>query len=161
MKIRPIIYAFLPGIGNGTRFRICIRLHEILRKHNSAFLGECLKAHMQKKYGCEISKGAIISPKALFMHTVGVVIGEGAIIEDNVTIYSSVVLGKKNVSSESDYPLIKKGSILYAGCKILGGIVLEENTIVGAGSIVLNSCIPGGGIYVGTPARRIEARNGD
>ena len=89
MKIRPIVYAFLPGIENGTRFRICIRLHEIFRKHNSLFLGECLKAYLQKKYGCEISRGAVVSPKALFMHTVGVVIGEGAIVEENVTIYSS------------------------------------------------------------------------
>ena len=161
MKIKSIIYAFLPGIGNGTRFRIYIRLHEMLRKCNSVFLGECLKAHLQSSYGCELSRRAVISPKALFMHTVGVVIGEGVVVEDKVTIYSGVVLGRKNLAIDDDYPIIRKGSILCAGCKVLGKIVVEEDTVIGAGAVVTSSCIPRGGTYVGIPERRLEIRNGE
>jgi len=155
MKINQIIYAFLPGIGMGTRFRICIRLHEFFRKNNMEFLNCCLKAYMQKKYGCEISCHASISPSSIFMHTVGVVIGEGVIVEEKVTIFSGVVLGRKNIAINDDYPIIKKGSTLCAGCKVLGKIVVEADTIIGANAVVTSSCLPGGGTYVGIPAHRL------
>lgn len=90
------------------------------------------------------------------MHTVGIVIGDGVIIEDQVKIYSNVVLGRRKFEIEDDYPIIKKGTTLYAGCKVLGKIVVEEDTTIGAGAIVTKSCTPKGGVYVGAPAKRVE-----
>ena len=77
------------------------------------FLGKCLKHHFLSKYGCELGVTAEISPKTQFMHTTGVVIGDGCLVEEGVKIYSSVVLGRKNIQSEDDYPKILKNAILH------------------------------------------------
>ncbi len=142
MRLKSIVYAFIPGLGRGIRFRICMSLHELFRKYKWVFFGEMLKEFLLSNYGCEISINAKISPKAVFMHTVGIVIGEGCVIEEKVVLYSGVVLGRKNIYREDDYPVIKKGSILGTGAKVLGKIVVEQNTVIGAGAVVIESCTP-------------------
>lgn len=88
------------------------------------------------------------------MHTVGVVIGEGCIIEDGVIIYSNVVLGRKNIYVDS-YPYIKKNVTLCTGVCVLGDVTIGENCVIGAKSLVLQNC-DSNSIYVGSPCKKIK-----
>ena len=154
MNIQAVMQALIPWAGAGARFRFYLRLREFYRKHHMHFLASCLKSHLQYKYGCEIAVNAAISSKASFMHTVGIVIGEGVIVESGVTIYSNVCLGRKNICDEDDYPTVKRGALLSTGCSVLGKVIVEENAVIGAHSLVLSDCIRDG-VYVGVPARII------
>lgn len=153
-RLCTVIEMLIPYYGKGVRFRVLLRIREICRKKNLYFLGVCIKGYLQNHYGCEISINATISPKAQFIHTVGVVIGEGSIIEDGVIIYSGVVLGRKDIKVEA-YPHIKSNSILCTGACLLGGITVGDNCVIGAKSLVLRDCAPNS-TYVGCPAINIS-----
>ena len=148
-----MIQMLLPYYGKGARFRALLRLRIICQKFNLHFIAVCIKGYLQNHYGCEISINAIISTRAQFMHTVGVVIGEGSVIEDGVKIYSGVVLGRKDIGVEA-YPYIKKNAILCTGACLLGGITVGENCIIGAKSLVLYDCSHDS-TYVGIPAKKV------
>lgn len=152
--INMALIALIPYYGKGARLRLFLRLREFFRKHHLTFWGECLKSFIQTHYGMELSCGAKISPKVKFMHTVGVVIGDGVVIHDGVTIYSGVTLGRKDINKE-EYPIIGENSVLCTNCTILGGIIIDKNTIVGANSLVINDLI-GGGTFAGTPAHKLS-----
>lgn len=154
MKLNSILQALVPYYGAGARLRFYLRLREFYRKHNMMFLAQCLKSHMQYKYGCEISVNACISPAIDFMHTVGVVVGDGVVIKPGVTIYSGVVIGRKDIHSP-EYPTIQEGALLCTGCTILGNVIIGSKAVIGANSLVLSDCEPGG-VYVGSPAIRIK-----
>ena len=87
------------------------------------------------------------------MHTVGVVIGEGCVIEDGVIIYSDVVLGRKDIKIDA-YPYIKKNTILCTGACVLGGVIVGENCVIGAKSLILKDCIPNS-TYIGCPGQKL------
>lgn len=153
-KIRSAIDAMIPWYGAGARFRLLLRLREFCRIHNLLLLGKCVKAHLQYKYGCELSVGASISPKASFMHTVGVVIGDGAVVSEGVIIYSGVVLGRKNIDQNS-YPTIGRNAVLCTGATILGDVQVGEEAVIGAKALVLEDVRPGETI-VGIPGEPIK-----
>ncbi len=148
------IQALIPYYGKGVRFRIMLRLRRFCQIYNLSFLALCIKGYLQNHYGCEISVNAIISTKVQFMHTVGVVIGEGVIIEDGVIVYSNVVLGRKDINVES-YPYIKKNATLCTGACVLGDVTIGENCVIGAKSLVLENC-DSNSIYVGSPCKKIK-----
>ncbi len=153
--MKPIIEACIPYYGYGVRFRILLRLREYFRIHRLFGLAQFVKGILLHKYGCEISVNAIVSPQAVFMHYVGIVIGEGCIVEKGVIIYSGVVLGRKDIKKEDDYPVIKSGSVLCTGCTVLGNVMVGNNSIVAAKSLVLTNTEPHS-TYAGIPARRIK-----
>lgn len=147
------IQALIPYYGKGVRFRIMLRLRRFCQIYNLSFLALCIKGYLQNHYGCEISVNAIISTKVQFMHTVGVVIGEGCVIEDGVIIYSDVVLGRKDIKIDA-YPYIKKNTILCTGACVLGGVIVGENCVIGAKSLILKDCIPNS-TYIGCPGQKL------
>lgn len=147
-----IVQVLIPYYGKGARFRVLLRLRLLCQKYNLYFLALCIKGYLQNHCGCEISINAIISPKVQFMHTVGVVIGEGCVIEDGVIIYSGVVWGRKNIRVEA-YPYVKKNAILCTGACVLGGITVGENCVIGAKSLVTKDC-DSGAVYIGCPAKK-------
>ena len=151
-----ILKALIPLYGDAYRFRALLRLREICRKKNITWLAICIKNYFLHKFGCELSIYAEISPRALFMHTTGVVIGEGMVIEEGVKIYSGVVCGRKDINNVNDYPIIKKNAILGTGCKVLGKVEVGQNCIIGANSVVMTST--DSGTWCGAPARKVIRR---
>ena len=93
-------------------------------------------------------------------HATGVVIGETAVVEDDVSIMQDVTLGGTGKESGDRHPKIRRGVLLSLGAKILGNIEIGEYSRVGAGSVVLKS-VPPGCTAVGVPAKLVNCAGGE
>jgi serine O-acetyltransferase len=102
--------------------------------------------------GIEIHPGAKIGKRLFIDHGAGVVIGETADIEDDVTMYQGVVLGGLSLEKKKRHPTVKCEVVIGAGAIILGPITIGECAKIGANSVVLRDVKPFTTV-VGTPAR--------
>lgn len=100
----------------------------------------------------EIHPGAKIGKRVFIDHGVGVVIGETAVIGDDVTIYQGVTLGGTGAERGKRHPTIGKGVVIGAEAIILGNIIIGENARIGAGAVVTKP-VPADSTVVGNPAR--------
>jgi len=108
-------------------------------------------------FGLEITPRCEVGPGVFFAHTSGSVIGATR-IGSNVTIFAGVNLGAKQLDMGFDpalRPEIGNNVMIGTGCKVLGGIRIGDNAILGANSVVLRSVEPNTTV-AGTPARKIE-----
>ena len=90
-------------------------------------------------------------------HGTGLVIGETAVVEDEVSMLQGVTLGGTGKQSGDRHPKVRRGVLIGAGAKVLGNIEVGEGAKVGAGSIVLHDVAPHTTV-VGVPARAVGAR---
>ena len=107
--------------------------------------------------GIEIHPEANIGKNFFIDHGTGVVIGQTAVIEDNVTIYHGVTLGGVGKVGEVNgkrHPTLKEGAIVGAGAQVLGDIIIGAHAKIGSNSVV-TSDIPDGTTAIGIPARVI------
>ncbi|WP_193211030.1 serine O-acetyltransferase [Luteolibacter marinus] len=93
-------------------------------------------------FGVDIHPAARIGCGILLDHATSFVVGETAIIEDNVSILHEVTLGGTGKQSGDRHPIVRSGVLLGAGAKILGRVEIGEGAKVGAGSVVLNDVEP-------------------
>jgi serine O-acetyltransferase len=93
-------------------------------------------------------------------HGTGIVIGETAVVDDDVSIMQDVTLGGTGKERGDRHPKVRRGVLLSMGAKILGNIEIGEYSRVGASSVVLKS-IPPGCTAVGVPAKLVNCKNGD
>src|SRR5699024_2791770 len=97
--------------------------------------------------------------KGLFIdHGMGVVIGETAVIGDNVTIYQGVTLGGTGKEKGKRHPTIEDNVMISVGAKVLGSFTVGENSKIGAGSVVLSQ-VPPNSTVVGVPGRVVKRNN--
>jgi serine O-acetyltransferase len=95
-------------------------------------------AHISRMLtGIEIHPKAKIGKNLFIDHGFGVVIGETAVIGDNVTIYQGVTLGGRSLTKNKRHPTIKNDVIIGAGAKILGPITIGEGAKIGVGAIII------------------------
>lgn len=107
--------------------------------------------------GIEIHPAAKIAGGVFIDHGAGVVIGETAEIEEGVVIYQNVTLGGTGKEKGKRHPTIKKGAIISAGAKVLGGFTVGEYAKIGAGAVVLKE-VPSYATVVGVPGRVVRIR---
>ncbi len=100
--------------------------------------------------GIEIHPAAKIAGGVFIDHGAGVVIGETAEIEEGVVIYQGVTLGGTGKEKGKRHPTIKKGAMISAGAKVLGGFTVGEYAKIGAGAVVLKE-VPPYATVVGVP----------
>ena len=93
-------------------------------------------------------------------HATGIVIGETAVVEDDVSIMQDVTLGGTGKEGGDRHPKIRRGVLLSLGAKILGNIEIGEYSRVGAGSVVLKP-VPPGCTAVGVPAKLVNCDCGE
>ena len=105
--------------------------------------------------GIEIHPAAKIAGGVFIDHGAGVVIGETAEVEEGVVIYQGVTLGGTGKAQGKRHPTIKKGAIISAGAKILGGFTVGEYAKIGAGSVVLKE-VPPYATVVGVPGKIVR-----
>lgn len=105
--------------------------------------------------GIEIHPAAKIAGGVFIDHGVGVVIGETAEIEEGVVIYQGVTLGGTGKEKGKRHPTIKKGVMISAGAKVLGGFTVGEYAKIGAGAVVLKE-VPPYATVVGVPGNVVR-----
>jgi serine O-acetyltransferase len=110
-----------------------------------------LQHSISTHFAVDIHPAARIGSGILIDHATGLVIGETAVIEDNVSIMQSVTLGGTGKDSGDRHPKIRKGVLLGPGAKILGNIEIGQGSMVAASSVVLKS-VPSHSIVAGVPA---------
>jgi serine O-acetyltransferase len=110
-----------------------------------------LKNRQLVRYGCDISYQAVIGKNISFPHPIGIVVGVGSVIEDNVMIWQNVTLGSKGAETKV-YPYIKSNVKIFSGAQILGSVTVGENSRIGAFSLVLKD-VPANSTAVGIPAQ--------
>lgn len=98
-------------------------------------------AYQGRKSGIEIHPGAIIGKGLFIDHGTGVVIGETAIIGDDVTLFHGVTLGGMSTNRVKRHPTLEDNVLVGAGTKILGDVIVGENTKIGC-NLVLKKDIP-------------------
>jgi serine O-acetyltransferase len=112
-----------------------------------------------KAYNVDIHPAACIG-KGLFVdHAMGLVIGETAVVEDEVSMWHGVTLGSTFAEAGDRHPKIRRGATLAAHALILGNIEIGEGAVIAAGSVVRSS-IPARMIAAGVPAKVIKAVSG-
>ena len=109
--------------------------------------------------GVEIHPGAVIGRRFFIDHGMGVVIGETAVIGDDVMLYHGVTLGGKSVRREKRHPTLGDRVTVGANATILGPVTVGSDSSVGAGAVVVRDA-PAGSILVGIPARDLAHRGG-
>lgn len=138
------------------------RVYKIYKKmHNSKskIVRKLLHFYLRSIYSCDIMPETVIGENAQFAHNgLGVVIHPEAVIGVNLKISQGVTIGGRN--GKSVVPKIGDNVQLGANALILGPVVIGNNSIIGAGSIVLNS-VPENAVVVGNPGRIIKYVNGD
>ena len=109
--------------------------------------------------GIEIHPGATIGKRLFIDHGTGVVIGETAVIGDDVTLYHGVTLGGIATGSVSGrrHPVVEDKVIIGAGAQVLGAITVGRGARVGANAVVVKDVSPGVTV-VGIPAQVALAR---
>ena len=113
-----------------------------------------------KVYSSDISPRCILSNKIDFRHALGIVIGNGVIVEENVVILQNVTIGAYHLDGKIPKTIIKKGTVLGAGCAILGSITIGENVVVGANSVVTVD-VPDNSIVVGVNKIKVKKSTND
>jgi serine O-acetyltransferase len=110
--------------------------------------------------GVEIHPGAVVGRRVVIDHGMGVVIGETAVVGDDVHMYHGVTLGGNSPRPEKRHPTLRDGVVVGANATLLGDIEVGENAQVGAGS-VLTKDVPPGETWTGVPATQVETDDGN
>lgn len=128
------------------------RIAHWLWHHDRRALAQLFQNQISVGLGVDIHPAARIGSGILLDHATGIVIGETAVVEDDVSILHSVTLGGSGKVSGDRHPKIRRGVLLAAGCKIIGNIEVGEGAKVGAGSVVLRD-VPPHVTVAGVPAQ--------
>ncbi|WP_257284688.1 serine O-acetyltransferase [Endozoicomonas sp. SESOKO1] len=139
------------------------RVSHKLWKSGLLWLGRMLSTFNRWLTGIEIHPGATIGRRFFIDHGMGVVIGETAVIHDDVTLYHGVTLGGTSPNKGKGYPAnqgkrhptLANGVVVGAGAKVLGPFVVGEGARVGSNAVVVRE-VPPGATVVGIPGRIVK-----
>ncbi len=143
-----------PGVWAIVNYRIANRLY----KSGWKLLARMISGLSQFLTNSDIHPACTIGRRVFIDHGFGVVIGETAIIEDDVLIYQGVTLGGVSLDPGKRHPTIRNNAVLGSGSKILGNITIGEYCKIGANSVVVSD-VPCSATAVGVPARIIMRKN--
>ena len=130
------------------------RINHGLWNHGFFLLARWLSQVARLLTGIEIHPGAKVGRRLFIDHGMGVVIGETAIVGDDVTLYQGVTLGGTGKELGKRHPTIEDSVVVGGGAKILGNITVGRNSRIGAGSVVLRN-VPNDSTVVGVPGHII------
>lgn len=124
-----------------------------IKKHY--WIARYISERAKRRTGIEIHPGASIGKSLFIDHGVGVVIGETAIIGDNVTIFHYVTLGGTGKEKGKRHPTIGNNVLIGSSAKVFGNIIIGDNVKIGANSVILND-VPDGVTIVGIPGKIVN-----
>jgi len=138
----------------------CYRVSHWLWQEGRKAMALFLQSRISQLFAVDVHPAAEIGRGIMFDHATGIVIGETAVVEDDVSIMQDVTLGGTGKESGDRHPKIRRGVLLSLGAKILGNIEVGEYSRVGAGSVVLKP-IPAHCTAVGVPAKLVNCDCGE
>ena len=144
-QLEPLL--FFKGFLALTTYRVSNQLWRDGRR----WLALYLQSVASEAFAVDIHPAARIGCGILLDHATSFVVGETAIIEDDVSILHEVTLGGTGKDTGDRHPIIRSGVLLGAGAKILGRVEIGTGAKVGAGSVVLND-VPPHKTVAGVPA---------
>jgi serine O-acetyltransferase len=138
------------------------RIAHFLHTLQVPFIPRILSEYAHSKTGIDIHPAATIGNSFFIDHGTGVVIGETAVIGDNVKIYQGVTIGALSISKKmagvKRHPTIEENVIIYSGATILGGdTVIGKGSVIGGNVWLTQSCPPGTKIYHNADNKIIES----
>jgi serine O-acetyltransferase len=153
------VYLSYPGFFTIAIYRFSHELYLL----NVPLIPRLMNEYAHKVTGIDINPGATIGDAFHIDHGTGVVIGETAIIKNNVNIYQGVTLGglyvAKNLESTKRHPTIENNVTIYANATILGGeTIIGANSTIG-GNVWLTESVPENSIVYHTPETKIKIKN--
>jgi serine O-acetyltransferase len=134
-----------------------IGLHRVanwLRGHGLPLLARIVSHLNRFLTGIEIHPGATIGRRVFIDHGMGVVIGETAVVGDDVTLYQGVTLGGTGKQKGKRHPTIGNGVVVGVGAKVLGAVTVGEGAKIGGGAVVTRD-VPPHTTAVGVPAKAV------
>jgi serine O-acetyltransferase len=132
-----------------------IQVHRVahwLWKQNRITLALYLQNRSSELFSVDVHPAATIGKGIMFDHATGVVIGETAVIEDDVSLLQGVTLGGTGKTGGDRHPKIREGVMIGAGATVLGNIEIGKGAKIGAGSVVLYP-VPAHTTVAGVPAK--------
>jgi len=144
--LQPILYF------KGYQATQCYRVAHLLWTRGKHDLAYFLQMRISEIFGVDIHPAARIGHGLMIDHAHSIVIGETAVVGDNVSMLHSVTLGGTGKEKEDRHPKIGDGVLIGAGAKVLGDIEIGHCSRIAAGSVVLNP-VPPCKTVAGIPAK--------
>jgi len=144
--VQPLLY--FKGFQAIQAYRVAHALWTSGRKDLAYFV----QMRTSEVFGIDIHPAARIGKGIMIDHAHSIVIGETAVVGDNVSMLHSVTLGGTGKEEEDRHPKIGDGVLIGAGAKVLGNIIVGDNSRIAAGSVVLNE-VPCCKTVAGVPAK--------
>lgn len=140
---------------SGFHALVMYRFFHFLHVHRYFLLARLLSAVTRFFTGIEIHPGATIGGGVFIDHGSGVVIGETAVVGNNVVIYQGVTLGGTGKDTGKRHPTVGNNVLISSGAKVLGPFTIGDGAKIGAGSVVLSE-VPPNATVVGVPGRIVR-----
>lgn len=158
-RSRPQVVLTYPGLHAVWAHRVA---HRLWRRPGGRLPAELLAAWSRRRTGVEIHPAARIGRRLFIDHGMGVVIGETAVIGDDVLMYHAVTLGGRDPEHRAAerHPRVGDGVTLGAGATVLGPVTVGAGARIGAGAVVVHD-VPPGAVVVGVPGRELLGRRPD
>jgi serine O-acetyltransferase len=115
----------------------CYRFAHYCWEHDQRAMASFIQSRAVSLFGVDIHPAARIGCGIFLDHSVGVVIGETAVVEDDVTIFQSVTLGGTGKGSGDRHPKVRKGAFIGSSSVIYGNIEIGKNAKVAGGTVVV------------------------
>ena len=132
------------------------RIAHWLWEHNLKLLGRAISHIARFLTGVEIHPGAKIGPGFFIDHGMGIVIGETTVIGEDCSLYHGVTLGGTRFErGRKRHPTLRDRVVVGAGAKILGDIVIGEDSRIGANAVVVKN-VPANSVVVGVPGQVVK-----
>jgi len=128
------------------------RIAHLFYKMRIYFVARLISQASRWLTGIEIHPGATLGKGVFIDHGMGVVVGETAILGNNVLLYQGVTLGGTGIEKGKRHPTIGDNVVIGAGAKVLGNITIGDNSYIGANAVVVKD-IPPNSTVVGVPGR--------
>lgn len=137
------------------RVQIYYKIAKFFYNKKLFLIARLISEKAKRKTGIEIHPGATIGKNLFIDHGMGVVIGETAIIGNNVILFHGVTLGGTGKETGKRHPTIGNNVFIGSGAKILGNIKIGNNVKIGANAVVLSN-IPDNTTVIGIPGKIVK-----
>ena len=163
MSVDEIVVSY-PGIKAITIQRFA----HVLYKNEVPLIPRMMTEFAHAETGIDIHPGAELNKGVFIDHGTGVVIGETAIIGNNVKIYQGVTLGAlsfprdesgKIIRGKRRHPTLEDNVTVYSGATVLGDIVIGEGSVIGGNAWVISDVAPNSQITIRPPEHRIRSKS--